>query len=281
MSKITTYSAAGRVCTGFSKPYVADYAAEQGQVSISNPMVLARGVEVNIEPDTADDNNFYADNQLAESAAGMFTGGTLTLTVDGLNPAAESYIMGLPERGSDGWLNVGDDQAIPYVATGYIARYMCGGVTMYRPEIILKTKYNQLGIDAKTQEDQIDWQTRELSAVVMRADDSNHNWKLLGNDWSTEAEAETELVARLGGPATTHSITQNLTHATTSLYGNTIVDGENLVAFYTAEATYTISAVEVKVGGVDVTADTYLADQNAVVINGVSGDVVITVTATQ
>ena len=80
--------AAGRVCTGFSLPYVAKYAASGGTITYSDGQKLARGVSVSIEPESSDDNNFYADNILAESAGTTFTGGDLNLTVDGLLAAA-------------------------------------------------------------------------------------------------------------------------------------------------------------------------------------------------
>ena len=72
-------AAAGKVCTGFSKPYVAKYAAAGGTVTYSDAQVLARGVEVSLEVESGDANNFYADNIAAETIAGAFTSGTLTL----------------------------------------------------------------------------------------------------------------------------------------------------------------------------------------------------------
>ena len=106
--------AAGRVCTGFSLPYVATYSATGGTVTYSSGQKLARGVNVSITPESGDDNNFYADNVLAESANTTFTGGEVTLTVDGLLEAAEKLIMGLPTS-SGGWMTYNDDQAVPYV----------------------------------------------------------------------------------------------------------------------------------------------------------------------
>jgi hypothetical protein len=89
----------GKVVTGFSKPYVANYANNDGVVSYSNPTRLARGVEVSIEPEVSDASNFYADNIVAETVGGVFTGGKVTLTVDGLKQAAEKLIQGLPTAG--------------------------------------------------------------------------------------------------------------------------------------------------------------------------------------
>lgn len=188
----------GKVCTGFSKPYVAKYNANNGVVSYTDCMPLARGVDVKITPDSSDDNNFHADNQVAESASGIFTGGTVDLTVDGLKRDAERFVMGLPEAEADGFVPYGDNQAAPDVGIGYIARYMEEGITTYVPTVLAKTKFNQIESNAKTQEDEIDWQTQSLSAVIMRGDDENHNWKYVGEDYASEAEAETAVKKKLG-----------------------------------------------------------------------------------
>lgn len=188
----------GRVCTGFSKPYVAKYSVSSNTITYSDGMALARGVDVSIEPETSEDNNFYADNIAAESASGSFTGGTVTLTVDGLKSAAEKMIMGLPTADADGFMAYDNTQQIPYVGIGFIARYMSDGVTSYVPYVLAKCVFSQVGTSAATQEAEIDWQTQELTATIMRADDANQTWKYVGNEYSTEAEAYTALTGKLG-----------------------------------------------------------------------------------
>ena len=191
--------AAGKVCTGFSLPYVAKYSNTGNAVTYSNGMKLARGVNVSIDPESSDDNNFYADNVLAESADSTFTSATLTLTVDGLLPAAEEMVMGVAApSGADGWIAYGDDQSVPYVGVGFIARYMSDGVTTFTPYVLAKCMFNQLPTNAETQEEQINWQTQELTARVMRGDDAKHNWKYVGGDFETEAAAEAALKTKLG-----------------------------------------------------------------------------------
>ena len=75
---------AGRVITGFSKPYVAKLSEGIGGIYTYNyGMLIARGVNVSITPDTGDDNNFHADNVQTETGKNSFTGGELTLIVDG------------------------------------------------------------------------------------------------------------------------------------------------------------------------------------------------------
>ena len=201
-------SAAGKVCTGFSMPYVAKYSNVGSVVTYSGVMQLARGVSVSLSLDTTDDNVFHADNVSAEAAAAIFAGGTATLTVDGLLAAAEKFILGLPETtkvtAGEEQVDVshyGDGMEIPYVGIGFIVRYQSGGVVTYAPVVLTKARFQQPGLDAATQEESIDWQTQELTAMLMRDDTTNHDWKLVGADQSTEAAAEEVLKAILGGVA--------------------------------------------------------------------------------
>lgn len=183
-------AAAGKVCTGFSLPYVALYSCTGGTIAYSEGRQLARGVDVSIEPDTSDDNKFHADNQAAETDAGSFTGGTLSLTVDGLFAEAESMIMGLPAADSSGWITYDDDQAVPYVGVGFIARYQSEGVVTFAPNIIVKASFNQIQSSHATSEDSVNYQTQALSAQILRADDAKHSWKKIpGTDFATEALA--------------------------------------------------------------------------------------------
>lgn len=187
----------GRITTGLSKMYVATYAESGGTVSYSGTSILARAVSATMDITSADDNNFYADNILAESAAGQFGGGTLTLTVDGLLSTQEQLILGLPAADGDGWTAYGDNMTIPYVGVGFVIRYMSDGVTSYVPVVLTKVKFNQPSISANTQEAEIDWQTQELTATILRDDTSNHVWMKKGSAESTEAAAAAKIAALL------------------------------------------------------------------------------------
>ena len=187
----------GKVITGYSKPYVALYNSNDGDITYSDGMPLARGVSVNVSAESGDGVNFYADNVTAESVGGVFTGATVTLVVDGLKAAARTLIMGLPEPST---IDVGgesvnvydydDRQTIPNVGIGFIIRRMENGVTTYMPVVLTKCAFGVDGLEAATQEDSIDFQTTELEATVMRDDSANHLWRRIGEDQATEAEAE-------------------------------------------------------------------------------------------
>lgn len=188
----------GRVITGFSKPFVALYSASGTTVTYTGGIPLARGVEVQIEPESTDDNRFYADNIVAENEAGTFNGGTATITVDGLKDAANKLIFGLPTADQQGWTNYGNDQAVPYVGFGCVVRFQEEGVVSYVPLVLTKIQFNEATMQAATQEDTIDWQTQELTAQVFRDDSANQVWKKLGAGVDTEAAAETAMKAALG-----------------------------------------------------------------------------------
>ena len=187
----------GKVITGYSKPYVALYNANEGSPTYSGGMPLARGVDVSVEAETGDAVNFYADNVLAESVGGVFTGATITMTVDGLKDAARKLIMGLPDAES---MTVGqsttvqvykydDRQSIPNVGIGFVIRYMEQGVTTYQPVVFTKASFSVDGLEAATQEEEIEFQTTELEAALMRDDSANHVWRIIAADQTTEAAA--------------------------------------------------------------------------------------------
>lgn len=189
--------AAGKVCTGFSLPYVAVYSNSGSTISYASGQKLARGVSVSVAPEVADNNNFYADNVLAESVNGMFTGGTVTLTVDGLLPAAEKLIFGLGNASTVSTVSVytyGDSATPPYVGIGFIARYMSDGATSYKAVVLTKCKFSLPTEEAATQEDQISWQTQALNATIMRDDSEDHVWKYVGaTEYTSESAAEADL----------------------------------------------------------------------------------------
>lgn len=183
-------SAVGKVVIGFSLPWVAKYSESDGVVTYSNAQRLARGVSVSAETDSSDNNNFYADNIIAESDAGTFSGGTVTLTVDGLFQDAEKLIQGLQAANTAGFLVYDDNQAAPYVGIGFVIKYMSEGVTYYTPVIFTKTRAGQLSISAETQGESIDWQTAEVPFSIFKDDTSAHAWKMVGGDLADEATAE-------------------------------------------------------------------------------------------
>lgn len=172
------------VTTGFSEPYVAKYSNTGATVTYSGGMKLGRGVSMSVEVESADDNNFFADDQIAESETGIMTSASGTFTVDGLEPEAATLILGLPEKGQEtigeapvDVYDYDDRMRVPYVGVGVLRRVMMKGVPAWEPIVFTKVKFNIPGDEASTQEDQIDWQTQDLDASIVRDDTENHRWK--------------------------------------------------------------------------------------------------------
>lgn len=169
--------AAGRVITGYSDPFVAIYnVSTSGTVSYTSKQELARGVEVEINVETTEDNKFYANNIVAENEAGKFKKGTLTAVVDGLKDAANDLILGMTAN-TAGYTDYDDDQTIPYVGFGCVVRYMEDGTESYMAVILPKIRFNEPSTSAKTQEEEISWQTQSLTAQIFRDDTAKHKWK--------------------------------------------------------------------------------------------------------
>ena len=79
----------------------------------------------------------------------------------------------------------------------------------------------------------------------------------------------------------TVKVTQNLTNVTSTLSDTSAVFGNALNATLTAGSGYKIDDVVVTMGGVDVTAEVYATASGEITIAAVTGDIVITATATE
>lgn len=77
------------------------------------------------------------------------------------------------------------------------------------------------------------------------------------------------------------SITNTLSHVTTSNAAVSVEDGAAYTATLTAESGYTMGAVTVTMGGADITSTAYTASTGVISIASVTGDVVITAAATK
>lgn len=204
--------ASGMVVTGFGFPVVALYKNNGGTVSYTSGRDLARGVSVSPNIETAnDDNVFAANNRAAESAKQRFRRGTADLKVDGLLRASEKMIMGIPETSSEdltigsgedaptiGVTDYDDGQNIPYVGLGYIVRAQSNGQELFFGVVYTKTRFAQFAVSAATEEEEIDWQTTDLSATLMRDDTAKHRWQRVTDVTDSELTAYNAVRVMLG-----------------------------------------------------------------------------------
>lgn len=191
---------------GLSKPYYAIYNATGETVTYSGGGVMGKATEANVEIETTEDNNLYADNAIVETER-VFAGGTLTLSTDDLSPEVSKAILGIHEEtitdiagitDTDAKELIYDDrQTSPYLGVGFIIKKKVGGVYKWRALILTKVMFSVPAEAATTQKEGIEWQVPKLSATIMRDDTANHAWKREAT-LSTEAQAEAYIKARLG-----------------------------------------------------------------------------------
>lgn len=190
---------------GLSKPYYGIYSATGNAVSYANGAVMGKATEANIEIDTTEDNNLYADNGIAETDR-SFAGGTLTLSTDDLSQEVAKAILGLTETAITGIEGVtdtsvkelvyDDTQTTPYLGVGFIVKKKVGGAYKWRAVVLSKVMFSVPADAATTQGESIEWQVPELSATIMRDDSATHMWKREAT-FTTEAQAEAYIKARL------------------------------------------------------------------------------------
>ena len=169
---------------------------EAGAGGSSGGMKLGRGVSMSIEVESADDNNFYADDIVAETETGTMTSASATVTVDGMEPEVAAFALGLPaatqETIGESPVDVYDyDDRMnpPFLGLGVLQRVMLNGVQYWVPIVFTKVKMNIPSDEANTQEDQIDWQTQELEMTILRDDSANRRWKRVFERQTTKAAA--------------------------------------------------------------------------------------------
>lgn len=196
------------VTTGFSNIHVALYAAENGVVSYTSVHKLGRSVSMSTDISTSDDNNFYADDRLAETETGSaFTDGSGTMTIDGLTPDDEAFLMGLKagdpvtaDENQIETLEYGADMNPPYIGIGAVKKVQRDGKSYWGAMVLCKCRCKVPGDDASTQEDQIDWQTQDIDFTIMRDDSTKNRWKIIPKKlFETENNAVAFIKKALGG----------------------------------------------------------------------------------
>lgn len=185
---------------GLSKPVCANYTAVGNAVTYSDAYAADKAVEYSFEADVAEDKDLYADNQVAETAAGRFISGKLTLKTADLTPELSKKILGLKtvtrQVGEETVTEVvyDDDQVAPYLGFGIIEEHQIDNKTGYLPVVFPKIRFSIPADAATTRGDEVDWQTKEISGTVVRSDqvddNYNHPWKITSQKmYDTEAEA--------------------------------------------------------------------------------------------
>ena len=194
---------------GLSKLVIAKYSAENDVVTYANPAIQEKLAEYSVELDSAEPNNLYLDNEIAETDGGTFVSGTLNLVTGDLSNETSKLFFNTKQTE----ITVGDkkiteitydDEIKPQeLGVGVIELHQVNNVEFYRAVWLDRVKFNLPNNAATTKGETVEWQTQEISGTIMRSDAAGHPWKHHA-DCSTEAEALTYLMYK-GGKTTTET----------------------------------------------------------------------------
>lgn len=194
---------------GCSCVKVAKYANSGTTVTYSNPAIIAKLVRLNINLDSASDNDFYADNGIDESD-NAFQGGTVELVTNDLTNEASALILGLETEELTGITGITDENAeeivfddrqnTPYLGLGVVIKHKRNGAYVYTGLVMTKIMFQIPADAAETQGKTVSWQTPTITAKILKDDTANHAWKKKAT-FTTEAQALAYINARTGGAA--------------------------------------------------------------------------------
>jgi len=201
---------------GLSRPYIARYTNAGSTVSYAGGCLLGGATELSIDLNSGNDNILRADNGPRESDD-QFAGGTVSITVDDLRPTAYIAALGVTKEviSASGvstpgaaWLVHNNNQQVPYLGFGAIAKKKVNGVIKYVGILLNKVKFSNPNTAITTQGETIEWQTPQLTGQIFLSDDTDGDWKRITTPLDTEAEADAAVRAYLN--ITEASITPSL-----------------------------------------------------------------------
>lgn len=183
---------------GLSKPYFAIYNNSGTTVTYTGGGVLGKATQLDISLNSSESNILYADNGPAESDD-TFTGGTVSISVDELRPDVMQAVLGMTTETitnaavttpGAAWMVNSDNQNIPYLGLGGVAKKKVGGVTYFVGIVLDKIRFRNLNDSITTQGETVEWQVPTLEGDLFRSDTSDHRWRRVSTLLETEAEAE-------------------------------------------------------------------------------------------
>lgn len=181
------------VTIGYSYPCIARYDGSSGKDKYTECMDLGGGVSYSDSVEVSDENNFYANDKIWESESGEFVSGEATITIDALSPAAAKLGLGVKNTTSiseTSWDDYDDDATPPELGYGHVKATMEKGVKQYWGVVLPRIKMALPGESAETKEENINWQTQELTATILRSKNGKHKWRsVTSTSFSTSEEA--------------------------------------------------------------------------------------------
>lgn len=176
-------------------------------VTYGTGLVVGRAVSGELELERNDDNNFYADDAIAESDTGSVSGGTLTVEVDHITPQIRETVLGFVKvEGTSDNPNVDWLTDAPSNPGGcgfiYVERYR--GNVEYIAYWFPKVQFAVGTESFATKGESIEWAGHSLTGTLMAVyPDATGAARVMGvpEHFNTYAAAEAWLNSMAGVPA--------------------------------------------------------------------------------
>lgn len=180
---------------GLSVPFFGRYAYEGGITTYLECDVISHAIAYKVDVEVTDPTPLYADGQIAELEQGVFQTGTLTLNTADLPDYAAKWLLDLQEVNGEYHFN--DDTEPLTVGFAIIEMHQIDDETKFKTVFFPKCIPNFPVDSADTKGDSIEWQTKEITFRIERADGGRHPWQITA--WhDSEAEATAYLHAVMG-----------------------------------------------------------------------------------
>lgn len=185
-------------------------------------------------------------------------------TTDGSAISVEMRFNGAPYLG-DAWYNAPTNyvvqQSLLHVASSYTGSSVISGQA-FSATLTADTGYTMAGV-----------------VVTMAGTDVTATAYNSSTGVVSIASVTGNIIITASAAINTYTVTQTLTHCTTDITATEVNYGDAISGTITADSTYTLGTVTVEMGGVDITATAYDSSDDSVSIASVTGNVVITATA--
>ncbi|MBQ9567634.1 MAG: major tail protein [Lachnospiraceae bacterium] len=260
---------------GLRKPYVAKY--DRATKTYSKGFKYSHAVSLSITPNYAE-ASLYGDDMQVEYEK-SFTNATISLgTTSTPIDAAEVMFGHTVDKELNKVVFKATDEP-NYIGIGVIAPEKVDGASKFVALIIISAKFADSAESFSTKADSLTFNTPTIEGSAVAEDDGR--WKIT-QVFDTDEEATAfvkEFLNIQDEPTTRYSVTQNLTNVTSDFSGDSVEEGEALEITLTEESGYTLSEPEITMGGTDITSAAWIAAENKISIASVTGNVVITASA--
>jgi phi13 family phage major tail protein len=266
---------------GLSKLIMARRTYIEGSTATySDAFQCGEAQTANITPNYATGALFGDDKKVADVTE--FTDAAIALGATTLPYQAAQILFGHSVNQSTGEEVSSASDSAGEVGVGFTSKNHDG---TYDAVVFWRAKFTEGAEDFQTKGDGINFVTPSLNGKILAIEDDSTNWRVRNYNFSNESEAVDWICDKLGVEntftTTKYTVTQVLSHAASSNSAAKVAKGTSFITTLTADTGYVLATPTVTMGGTDVTSTAWDSSTSKVTITSVTGNIVITETATE